>query len=110
MLVYLSSCIDKRTGQAGDCVTRSIAIATGIPYQTVYDSINVIAQSERTGKRKRGKSSARSGVYKYTSRKYLLSLGWVWAATMGIGTGCTVHLREGELPAGRLAVCLRILA
>jgi hypothetical protein len=23
---------------------------------------------------------------------------------MGIGTGCTVHLRDGELPSGRLVV------
>ena len=26
-------------GQAGDCVVRSIAIATGIPYQKVYDDL-----------------------------------------------------------------------
>jgi len=47
-------------GQAGDCVVRSIAIATGKPYQEVYDAINALAQSERTGTRKRGKSSARA--------------------------------------------------
>ena len=26
-------------GQAGDCVVRSIAIATGMPYQKVYDDL-----------------------------------------------------------------------
>jgi len=25
-------------------------------------------------------------------------LGWEWIPTMQIGSGCTVHLKEGELP------------
>jgi hypothetical protein len=32
------------------------------------------------------------------------SLGWVWHPTMTIGSGCKVHLREDELPNGRLMV------
>jgi hypothetical protein len=91
-------------GAAGDCVVRSVAIATGIPYQQVYDAINEAGQTERTGKRKRGKSNARTGVYKTTIRKYLGSLGWTWTPTMQIGSGCTVHLRKNELPSGRLIV------
>jgi hypothetical protein len=91
-------------GAADDCVTRSIAIATGKPYQEVYDALNEIAKSERTGKRKRGISSARTGVYKNTYHKYLLGLGWTWTPTMKIGAGCKVHLRERELPRGRLVV------
>jgi len=93
-------------GQAGDCVVRSIAIATGKPYQEVYDAINALAQSERTGTRKRGKSSARAGVYKNTYRRYLESLGWRWVPTMQIGSGCKVHLCADELPKGRLIVSL----
>lgn len=62
-------------GKTGDCVVRAIAIATQKPYQVVYDAINLTAQSERTGKRKRGKSSSRTGVYKGTISKYLESLG-----------------------------------
>ena len=92
------------TGAASDCVTRAIAIATGLPYQRVYDQINAMATGERRGKRKRGTSSARAGVYKPTIRKYLASLGWHWTPTMAIGTGCKVHLRAEELPAGRLIV------
>src|SRR5262249_3654892 len=65
-------------GEAGDCVTRAIAIATGRPYRAVYDAINDVASGERRGRRKRGVSSARSGVYKGTKRKYLESLGWEW--------------------------------
>lgn len=94
-------------GAAGDCVCRSIAIATSLPYREVYDALNGLAESERTGKRKRGRSSARTGVYKTTYRRYLASLGWRWVPTMKIGTGCTTHLRAGELPAtGRLIVCV----
>jgi hypothetical protein len=91
-------------GDAGDCVTRSIAIATGRPYQEVYDALNKLAKRERTGVRKRGISSARSGVHKQTYRRYLESIGWRWTPTMQIGVGCRVHLVYGELPPGRLIV------
>lgn len=87
-----------------DCVTRAIAIATGISYQTVYDALSDLAQSERRGKRKRGISSPETGVYRQTYHRYILSIGWRWYPTMGIGTGCTVHLSDGELPNGRLIV------
>lgn len=85
-------------GKTGDCVCRSIAIATGIPYQEVYDGLNGFAKSERRGKRKRGISNARTGVYKGTIKKYMESIGWVFEPIMGIGTGCTMHLRVGEFP------------
>ena len=93
-------------GTAGDCVCRAIAIATERPYQEVYDLINEYAKSERTGKRKRGKSSARNGVYKETIRKVMAHYGFKWIPTMQIGQGCKVHLNENELPAGRLVVSL----
>ncbi len=91
-------------GKTGDCVVRSIAIATGLPYQHIYDLVNRASTYERTGTRKRGKSNARTGVYKSTIKRVMLSLGWVWTPTMQIGSGCTVHLRPNELPAGRLVV------
>ena len=34
-------------GMTGDCVTRSIAIATGKTYLEVYDALNQLAQAER---------------------------------------------------------------
>lgn len=92
------------TGTSGDCVVRAIAIATQIPYQIVYNGINLAAVGERRGKRKRGVSSARNGVYKPTYRRFLHALGWSWQPTMQIGSGCTVHLRDNELPSGRLIV------
>lgn len=91
-------------GKTGDCVVRSIAIATELPYQQIYDNVNKLAERERTGKRKRGKSNARTGVYKGTMKKLLESLGWQWTPTMEIGSGCKVHLRADELPSGRLIV------
>lgn len=91
-------------GEAGDCVCRAIAIATGTPYREVYDALNEMAKSERTGRKKRGKSSARTGVYKPTIRKYLGQLGWRWVPTMKVGQGCKVHLRADELPSGRIIV------
>lgn len=86
----------------GDCVTRAIAIATEQDYQVVYDALNELAQFERRGKRKRGISSARNGVYKRTEHQYLDTLGWQWTPTMQIGSGCKVHLRAEELPKGRI--------
>ena len=93
-------------GEIRDCVTRAIAISTGKPYQEVYDLINEFAKSERMGKRKRYISSARTRVSKRTIRKVMRYLGWDWTPTMAIGQGCKVHLREDELPNGRLMVSL----
>lgn len=91
-------------GTTGDCVCRAIAIAVERPYKEVYDLINEFAKAERTGKRKKGKSSARTGVYPATIRKVMAHYGWEWHPTMHIGQGCTVHLKADELPAGRLVV------
>jgi len=93
-------------GTTGDCVCRAIAIATEKPYREIYDLINEFSKSERIGKRKKGKSNARTGVYKRTIEKVMDHLGWKWTPTMGIGTGCTVHLKEDELPNGRLVCSL----
>jgi hypothetical protein len=91
-------------GSAGDCACRAVSIAAGLPYSEVYDGLNAFASRERTGKRKRGKSSARSGVHSATMRRYMASIGWTWTPTMKIGSGCNVHLTDGELPMGRLVV------
>lgn len=91
-------------GTARDCVCRAIAIAAEMPYKEVYDLINEYGKRERTGKRKSGKSSARTGVYPKTIRKIMADLGWTWVPTMQIGQGCKVHLTSEELPAGRLVV------
>lgn len=91
-------------GKAGDCVCRAISIAADLPYTTVYELIKQFAANERRGKRKRGISSPRSGVYSQTAAKVMNHLGWTWTPTMTIGSGCKVHLRADELPRGRLVV------
>lgn len=91
-------------GSTGDCVTRSIAIATGKTYQEVYGALNHLALSERIGKRKRKRSNSESGVFRKTYQRYLELLGWRWTSTMAIGSGCKVHLRASELPRGALLV------
>jgi hypothetical protein len=89
-------------GTAGDCVVRAIAIATKTNYLEVYNTVNIMGKDERITRRKTRKSNARTGVYKQTYNKLLTKMGWKWTACMGIGTGCKVHLKEGELPKGRL--------
>jgi len=89
-------------GVARDCVVRAIAIATEKPYQEVYELVNDFCKKEKRKK----KSSARTGVQKATIRKIMQHLGAEWIPTMTIGSGCKVHLRESELPDGRIIVNL----
>jgi hypothetical protein len=92
-------------GETRDCVTRAIAIATGISYQTIYDTINELSECERPrGNNKR--SNSRTGVQKSTYKSYLNDLGWKWTPTMLVGQGCKVHLRSDELPSGVLIVAV----
>jgi len=98
-----------RKGDAGDCVTRAIAIATGRPYAQVYDDMAQGNAEQRITKRSRkshGKRTASRGisVQRKWFKDYMAALAWKWMPTMGIGTGCTVHLIDGELPMGRLIV------
>ena len=92
-------------GEAGDCVCRAIAIATGKPYRETHDELTTIGWRY-------------TGIWRYSDepgfdmpwrearrrlRAYIKdSLGWTWTPTMKIGSGCKVHLRAEELPDGRL--------
>ena len=99
-----------RKGDTGDCVTRAVAIASGLPYLEVY---NVLAegnknqrQSKRTRDSLKGKRTASNGIYVQRKwfKDYMISIGFEWVPTMQIGQGCKVHLKADELPKGRL-VC-----
>lgn len=87
-------------GSAGDCVVRAIAIATELPYQKVYDDLFILNKNQH-GKL-RGASPRDGGTKKYTIKKYLNAIGWKFTPTMFIGSGCKVHLKENELPKGRI--------
>lgn len=103
-------------GHAGDCTVRAVAIATGLPYQQVYDDLFALQKEHADwrrskGKRVRGSLSPRNGVWKEVTKGYLTDLGWVWTPTMRIGSGCQVHLRPDELPSGTVIVqCSKHLA
>jgi hypothetical protein len=90
-------------GYADDCACRAIAIAGELSYQAVYAMLNAAARAipEPRGRRP---GSAREGVYRPQYEHVMAALGFAWTPTMRIGSGCTVHLRAGELPGGRLVV------
>ncbi len=112
----------------GDCVARAIAIASGIDYKEVYDTLAEGQSTQRVTKRakryatynhtsarftrKDGKvkhaKSAQHGIH--VKRKWfkdqMREWGFRWVATMQIGSGCQTHLRADELPKGRLVVAV----
>ena len=93
-------------GEAGDCVTRAISNATGKDYQSVRSELmEAVEEYRKTRKTKVAKrlkgNSVRNGVPREILKIYMKDLGWKWVATMGIGTGCQVHLRADELPTNR---------
>jgi len=92
-------------GHTGDCICRSIAIATGKDYKKVYQGLINTKDSMRQTKYIKY-SHPRTGIYKRICDTYLKELGWTWIPTMGIGTGCRVHLKPDELPTGKLIVRL----
>lgn len=101
-------------GVGGDCVARSIAIASGRPYKEVYDAlaqgnktqIVSAADKRRIKRRAFGKATASHGINvgRKWFKDYMASLGFVWVPTMGIGQVARTHLTEKELPKGRLVV------
>jgi hypothetical protein len=101
------------TGITGDCVARSIAIATGKPYNEIYERLaqgNEDQRQTKHGSRRfsNGKHTAAHGIN--TGRKwfkdYMTELGFSWTPTMQIGQGCKTHLKAEELPSGRLVVAV----
>lgn len=94
-------------GKAGDCVCRAIAIAANLPYREVYSALAAGSGAQRATKRTKKKPrSARDGVSvkRKWFKDYMRGLGFRWVPTMTIGSGCKVHLADGELPTGRLVV------
>ena len=102
---------------AGDCVARALSIATGLPYKQITSMLVEGMQSVRKT-RKTKRFLARNGFKKSSDitadkgilkRKFLYDmiedLGFMWIPTMGIGTGCRVHLRADELPSGTV-ICM----
>jgi hypothetical protein len=98
-------------GTTRDCVCRSISIASGLPYQQVYDALAAGNAAQRKTKRSSkhtGQHTANHGinVKRKWFQDYMKSIGFEWKPTMFIGSGCKVHLRGDELPDGRLVVAV----
>lgn len=120
-------------GKTGDCVCRSICIATGLPYDEVYGTLALGNKTQKTSKHrlkkirdnyaakglsfdtpeykayvkkhtKQGTAAKGISVKRKWFKDYMASLGFVWVPTMQIGSGCKVHLTETELPKGILVV------
>ena len=73
-------------GEAGDCVVRSIAIVTGLPYQKIYDDLFKANEKFRNTSRtklarslKQRNDSPRSGTHRVVLKKYLAQLGFQWS-------------------------------
>jgi len=96
-------------GEAHDCVVRAIAIAMQLSYSWVYNDLHKANKdykaTRRTKVARHMKTSPSSGNYKAVYHDYILSKGWEWTPTMKIGTGCNVHLREGEVPTHGRIIC-----
>jgi len=97
-------------GLTGDCVCRAIAIATGKPYQEVYEFLSNGNYNQRLSKKqrvKKGKTAANGiNVNRKWFSDYMKSLGFEWKPTMLIGQGCKVHLKSDELPMGTIICSL----
>lgn len=78
----------------GDCVTRAVAIATQRDYKDVYKEITRLVGY-----------TPRNGVQHRHVRKVMQHFGGVWYPTMKIGAGCTVHLKDGEVPMQGSIIC-----
>lgn len=96
-------------GYTGDCVARAVCIASGLPYQQVYDTLalgNATQKKTKRGSRRTGQKTAAHGinVKRKWFQDYMKSIGFEWVPTMLIGQGCKVHLRSDELPMGRLVI------
>lgn len=98
-------------GGAGDCVVRSIAIATNLSYLQIYEDLRIANEryaqewdNKLSRMLKQRGSSPRDGNHRDVFHEYILSHGFTWVPTMKVGAGCQVHLRPDELPTGTLIV------
>lgn len=80
--------------KVGDCVTRALAIATQSDYKEVYNTITKIVGY-----------TPRNGVRSKDTKKLMAHFGGVWHPTMKVGSRCTTHLEDDEIPMKGRIVC-----
>ena len=80
-------------GTGGDCVARAVAIASGLPYQEVYDRLaegNATQRKTKYNQKKRGPGQGRTALNGINTKRkwfrdYMAELGFDWTPTMAIG-------------------------
>lgn len=81
---------------AGDCVCRAIAIASGRDYKEVYDGLRkALGKTPRDGVR----------TDKVAFKRFMEASGFTWTPLAGIGRPSTTHPIVGELPLEGRLVC-----
>jgi hypothetical protein len=85
----------------GDCVVRSIALASGRPYRSVHNDFKKLI-ANKLG------YIPEDGILtnKRAFKRYMLESGFVWNITCRIGSRDRVHMNAAELPMGRLVLSL----
>ncbi len=99
-------------GDAGDCVTRAIAIATGESYADVRDdlmsSTSDFRSTSRSRAAKKAKSnSVRNGTLNKVYRAYLESIDWKRVALQKFGDSKRYYMTADDLPMGIVIVEMR---
>ena len=95
-------------GEAGDCVVRSFAIASGEGYENVRQLLLSLTKEEKITKRNPKRSTPRGGVSKETTRRLAEALGYQWVPLMQVGQGCKYHLSAGELPVTKYPMVVKV--
>lgn len=99
-------------GNADDCVTRAIAIATKKPYQDVRKELMECKKKWMNTSRSRHAkscktSSVRNGTERDVWKPYLESLGWVKHNQIKFGSSNRKELVKENLPEGTVIVQVR---
>jgi hypothetical protein len=84
---------------AGDSIARAIAIASQRPYAEIYDRLT-------EGNKRSNANDSIIDTKRTWFKNYMRELGFEWVPCHAFHQGCRVHLRDGELPPGRLVVQL----
>lgn len=85
-----------KTSMVRDCVTRAIAIASNKDYKEIYNLVKSYLKP---------KKSPNNGVPNKLVKKIMTDLGYQWVSKMSIGTGCTTHLSQDEIPMDKIIIC-----
>jgi len=89
--------------KGGDCVCRSIAIATGLPYQQVYNRLAEGNAKQRKSIHHTPSCTVMDGISTRAAwfKRYMKELGFVWY------TAPSFILEDGKVPRGKIICSLR---